>query len=263
VPELLVGIDWGGGPLFTSAILAVLVGVVMGLFGGGGSVLSVPLLLYVTKLEAHAAIAVSLFMVSASSALGAIVHARTGRVRVQPALVMAIFATGFAFAGGFVARHFPPWLLLGGFSLLMIGTSIRMLGTDPASSSSAHVASPMLLALTGALTGFVAGMVGAGGGFMVVPALVLLAGLEIHDAVGTSLFVIAFSAFAGFLGHSVEVPADLRVLALVTVPSLFGVVIGARLAERMPSKALRRGFGGLILILGLFLLYEQLPVGLD
>lgn len=250
-------------PLFASAVLAGLVGVVMGLFGGGGSLLSVPLLLYVTKLEPHAAIAVSLFMVSAASAVGAAVHARAGRVHVRAASSFAIGATVFAFAGGFVARWIPEWLLLGTFSVLMLWSAGRMMRPGSATARSAKPPSTVLLALSGALTGFIAGMVGAGGGFLVVPALVFLAGLEIHDAVGTSLFVIAFSSLAGFLGHSFDVSTGSAVLAAVTLPSLVGVMLGARLAGRLPSATLRLGFGGLIFILGVLLLGDQLRVVLD
>lgn len=243
--------------LIATGLLSLAIGVVMGLFGGGGSVLSVPMLLYVTRLEARAAIAVSLFMVSSASAVGAVVHARSGSVQLRPAVAFGLAAMALAFVGGWAARFVPSWLLLGLFATLMLVTSLRMLRSEPRTRAEPLPYSKVRLVGAGAATGLVSGLIGAGGGFLVVPALIYLAGLSVHEAVGTSLLVITFSSAAGFMGHVTHVDLEPRLLAVVTLPGLVGVVSGARLARRVPPARLRRAFGVLVLALGIFLLAQQ------
>ncbi len=244
--------------LLLTGILALVIGAVIGLFGGGGSILSVPLLLYVTRLEAHAAIAVSLFMVSATSALGALVHARHGHVELRPALRFAVATSTFAFVGGWTAHFFPGWLLLLLFALLMLTAAFRMLRPGEKLDLSGAPPTSLMVILAGTATGFVSGLIGAGGGFIVVPALVFLVGLGMHQAIGTSLLVITFSSAAGFLGHASKVELEPMVMVAVTLPSLVGAFVGSSLARRLSSERLRQGFGLLVLVLGLFMLVQQL-----
>lgn len=244
-------------PLLLTALFALLIGAVMGLFGGGGSVLSVPMLLYVTRLEPRSAIAISLLMVSSASLVGAAVHARSGTLRFRPALEFAASSVAFAFLGGWTARFVPPSVLLSLFAALMLVTALRMLGRAPTHRPEALDFSHLRLLGAGAAVGLLSGLVGAGGGFLVVPALIYLAGLSVHEAVASSLLVITFSSAAGFLGHATHLSLEPRVLAAVTGPGLVGVVVGARLARRVQPERLRRGFGALILVLGIFLLTQQ------
>lgn len=244
-------------PLLLTAGLALLIGAVMGLFGGGGSVLSVPMLLYVTGLEARSAIAVSLFMVATASLVGAVVHARAGMLRLGPALEFAFAAVAFAFLGGWTARFVPAWILLSLFATLMIVTALRMLRREAEHRPERMPHSHLRLLGAGASVGLLSGLVGAGGGFLVVPALIYLAGLSVHEAVGSSLLVITFSSAAGFLGHVTHVSLEPQVLAVVAGPGLVGAAVGARLAARVSPARLRRGFGALILALGIFLLTQQ------
>ena len=168
-------------------VLAVFVGVSLGLLGGGGSILTVPLLAYVAGLEAKQAIATSLLVVGVTSAVGAFSHARAGRVQWRTGLVFGAAGMAGAYAGGLLARFIPGTVLLIGFAVIMIATAVAMLrGRRDISAVDAPRSLPLFkIILEGLIVGLVTGLVGAGGGFLVVPALALLGGLPMPVAVGT------------------------------------------------------------------------------
>ena len=173
--------------------LAVLVGLALGLLGGGGSILTVPLLAYVGGMDAKQAIATSLLVVGTTSAVAAISHARAGRVQWRTGLIFGVAGMVGAFGGGLLARFIPGSVLLIGFAVMMIGTAIAMLrGRKDVGPADAHHRIPVpKVVAEGLVVGLVTGLVGAGGGFLVVPALALMGGLPMPIAVGTSLVVIA------------------------------------------------------------------------
>jgi len=183
------------------ALLAVLVGVTLGLLGGGGSILMVPLLVYVAGVPTGRAITTSLFVVGVTSLAALLPHLRRGTVQWRTGLVFGAAAMAGAFAGCLVSGHLPGPVLLGGFAVMMIATAVAMLRGRRAGAAvvSAHPLARTLL--TGVAVGAVAGLVGAGGGFLVVPALALLGGLAMPAAISTSLLVIALQSAAGFTGH--------------------------------------------------------------
>jgi len=241
--------------------LSVVVGLSLGLLGGGGSILMVPLLVYVTGLDAREAIAASLVVVGVTAAVGAAGHARAGRVRWRTGLIFGLAGMAGAFAGGLVGARLPAQVLLVAFALMMTVTAVAMLRgrreIDPAEQHSELPVARVLL--DGAVVGLVTGLVGAGGGFLVVPALALLGGLPIGIAVGTSLLVIALKSLAGLAGYLTTVSLDWTVVGAITVAAVLGSLVGARLVDRIPADVLRRGFGWFVLAMGAFVLVQQAP----
>lgn len=248
--------------LVITLLLAVLIGVSLGLLGGGGSILTVPILLYVAGLDAKEAIAASLFVVGVTSAVSVVAHARQGRVRWRTGLVFGAAAMGGAFAGGLIGGYVPGTVLLVAFGLMMLATAIAMLRgrRGPAAAPQVRELPVLKVLVEGLVVGLVTGMVGAGGGFLVVPALVLLGGLPMSVAVGTSLLVIAMKSFAGLAGYLTTVQLDWPLVLGVTAAAVAGSFVGARLAGVVPEQALRKGFGVFVLVMAVFVLVQELAV---
>lgn len=240
--------------------LAVFVGIALGLLGGGGSILTVPLLAYVAGMDAKQAIATSLLVVGVTSAVGAVSHARAGRVQWRTGLIFGGAGMAGAYLGGVLARFIPGTVLLIGFALMMIATAIAMLRgrKNVVSSDIAHrMPVPKILA-EGLLVGLVTGLVGAGGGFLVVPALALLGGLPMPVAVGTSLVVIAMKSFAGLGGYLSSVHIDWTVALAVTAAAVVGALIGARVTAKVNPEALRKAFGWFVLAMSSVILAQEI-----
>jgi uncharacterized membrane protein YfcA len=238
--------------------LAVFIGIALGLLGGGGSILTVPLLVYVVGLDTKQAIASGLFVVGVTSLVGTVSHARAGRVRWRTGLVFGAAGMAGAFVGARIGAHLPGALLLIAFALMMVATAIAMIrGRRPAGAvDRTHL--PMFRTITdGALVGLVTGTVGAGGGFLVVPALALLGGLPMPIAIGTSLLVISMNTMAGFLGYATTMSIDWTITLLVTAGAVVGALVGSRLAGRVSPEVLRRGFGWFVLAMASVMLVEE------
>lgn len=244
-----------------AVVLALLVGVSLGLLGGGGSLLTVPLLRYVVGLEAHRAVALSLLIVGITSLAALVPHARRGRVRWRTGVVFGAAGMVGAFLAGRVAHWIPAAALLLLFAAILLATSVAMLSDRPRLQVAAVVRElPVVKVLgEGLVVGAVTGLVGAGGGFLVVPALVLLGGLPMNVAVGTSLLVIAMKSFAGFAGFLGHTPIDWTLAAWLGGAAVIGSVLGGLLADRVSSYHLRRGFGWLVVAMALFMLGQELP----
>ncbi len=247
--------------------LAVFVGVALGLLGGGGSILTVPLLAYVAGMDAKQAIATSLLVVGVTSAVGAISHARAGRVQWRTGLIFGGAGMVGAYGGGLLARFIPGTFLLIGFAVMMIATAIAMLrgrktredGADAAAGGH-HLPVPKIIA-EGLVVGLVTGLVGAGGGFLVVPALALLGGLPMPVAVGTSLVVIAMKSFAGLGGYLSSVQIDWPVALGVTGAAVVGALVGARMTAMIDPDALRKTFGWFVLAMSSVILAQEIHLG--
>ncbi|ULE33412.1 sulfite exporter TauE/SafE family protein [Mycobacterium sp. IDR2000157661] len=239
--------------------LAVLVGVSLGLLGGGGSILTVPLLAYVAGLDAKQAIATSLLVVGVTSAIGAVSHARAGHVQWRTGLVFGVAGMAGAYGGGVVARFIPGSVLLIGFAVIMIATAVAMLrGRKNVESGGMDKPLPVVkIVIEGLVVGLVTGLVGAGGGFLVVPALALLGGLPMPLAVGTSLVVIAMKSFAGLAGYLSSVQINWALAGAVTAAALVGGLVGARLTTRVNPDALRKGFGWFVLAMSSVILAQE------
>lgn len=247
--------------LVIAALLALLVGMSLGLLGGGGSILTLPLLVYVVGLEPKSAIAASLIVVGFTSATALVAHARARRVRWRVGGFFGAAGMAGAYAGGIIGRHVPATLLLAGFGLVMLAASLAMMRPRPEPALAApvsHVPAVKVLSV-GALVGVVAGLLGAGGGFLIVPALAVLTGLGIAEAIGTSLLVITMQSLAGFLGNVGHVSVNVPVVLVVTLAAVAGSLIGARLSVRISAASLRRGFAWFVLAIGVLFLVKQMP----
>jgi len=240
--------------------LAVFVGISLGLLGGGGSILTVPLLAYVAGMDAKQAIATSLLVVGVTSAIGAISHARAGRVQWRTGLIFGGAGMVGAYGGGLLARFIPGTVLLIGFAVMMIATAIAMLRgrkNVDAAEGGHHLPVPTIIA-EGLVVGLVTGLVGAGGGFLVVPALALLGGLPMPVAVGTSLIVIAMKSFAGLGGYLSSVQINWTVALAVTAAAVVGALVGARLTAKVNPDVLRKAFGWFVLAMSSVILAQEI-----
>ena len=246
-------------------LLAALMGITLGLLGGGGSILAVPILKYALGFGAKEAIASSLALVGATSLFGAASHWREGRVRWRTGLVFGLVAMAGAYLG---AEYLAPFLSgatqLALFGVVMLVAAFLMFresesARDAAGTEKGSLASTYLLLLLGlgGAVGILTGLVGVGGGFLIVPALVLLAEVPMKEAVGTSLLVIALNSFAGFAGYLGEVSFRWGPLALFAALAVAGSFAGTYLVRFVPQGALKRSFALLLIIMAAFILYEN------
>jgi uncharacterized protein len=254
-----------------AAFLSVFIGGAVGLLGGGGSILTTPLLVYVLDFTPKEAITASLFIVGVTSLFGLINHARGGRVQWRTGLIFGGAGMTGAFIGGQVGSHLPGALLLGAFSVMMGVTAVAMLRGRRTVEGSHHKGLPVFrIILDGLVVGLVTGLVGAGGGFLVVPALALLGGLPMPIAVATSLLVVAMKSFAGFAGYALqfgdgsfvslnpETEINWGVTLIITAGAIIGALIGSRMVGKIHPDKLRKGFGWFVLVMAVFILSQQI-----
>ncbi|MFY9208793.1 MAG: sulfite exporter TauE/SafE family protein [Candidatus Nanopelagicales bacterium] len=254
-----------------AAFLSVFIGGAVGLLGGGGSILTTPLLVYVLDFTPKEAITASLFIVAVTSLFGLINHARGGRVQWRTGLIFGGAGMTGAFIGGQVGSHLPGALLLGAFSVMMGVTAVAMLRGRRTVEGSHHKGLPVFrIILDGLVVGLVTGLVGAGGGFLVVPALALLGGLPMPIAVATSLLVVAMKSFAGFAGYALqfgdgsfvslnpETEINWGLTLIITAGAIIGALIGSRMVGKIHPDKLRKGFGWFVLVMAVFILSQQI-----
>ncbi len=242
------------------AALGILVGLTLGLLGGGGSTLTVPIFVYVLGLEAKVAIAGSLAVVGTVSLVGAVRHAQAGSIDLRTALVFGPVAMVGAYGGARGAAFVPGTVQLVLFALVLLTAAAFMLRGRPPTPGEGRVAPPAVVALTALAVGGLTGVVGVGGGFMIVPALVLLLQMPIKRAVGTSLLLIVFNAAAGFAGYVGQVPLPVSLLVSFGVFAMVGIVVGTHLVQYVSPDALRRGFAWFLVVVGLFMIVQNLSV---
>lgn len=243
--------------------LALLIGLTLGLLGGGGSILAVPALVYALGLETKPAIATSLLVVGVTSAAALLPHARSRNVRWRTGLVFGTAGMLGAYGGGQLARWVPGQVLLLLFAAMMVVTALAMWRGRAATRlpAGAMTARPTLkIVADGLAVGLATGLVGAGGGFLVVPALVLLGGLPMAAAVGTSLLVIAMKSLAGFLGYAAHVAVDYELAFGFSAVAVVGSLLGARLVAAVDPDRLRRGFAVFVLFMAGFMVYRERAV---
>jgi hypothetical protein len=233
--------------------LGLVIGILLGLFGGGGSILAVPALVYGAGVPMAAAIPTSLLVVGVSSATAALPRLRQGQVQWRLASVFGGAGALAALAGAAVGRLLNPRLLLLGFALLMVAAGARMLreqadaGGDcalPGGGVNWRRCLPKAVA-SGVAVGFLTGLFGVGGGFVIVPALVLL-GLPMSVAVGTSLLIIVMNSAAGFLAHAGDAAVDYPVTVTFALAAVAGSLAASRVAARLSGERLRRWFAYLV-----------------
>jgi uncharacterized protein len=253
-------------------ILAVFVGITLGLLGSGGSILTVPILVYILKIEPAVATGYSLFIVGFTAAVGGFQKAKQQLVDFQKVILfglptlLAVFFTRkiivpnipetINFFNGFSIQKSIFIMLI--FAIVMIMAAIRMI--KPIQNKNANnelKINYFKVIISGLFIGLIAGFVGAGGGFLIIPALVFLTKTPMKIAVGTSLFIIACQSLIGFLGDLQNQNTDWKLLVSFTICSVFGIFIGSYLSKKIAADKLKTGFGYFVLIMGFYIILKE------
>jgi uncharacterized membrane protein YfcA len=249
-----------------SLLTLAAVGAVLGLLGGGGSVLTLPTMLLVVGLETLTASAMSVIVMTATAPVSALAHARRGNVRLALALPFGLMGSAGAFLGARLARFVPAPLLLAGFVLVMIVTATAMLrgrrSAEAAEPSELPLWKRALLILSGGGVGLLSGLLGVGGGFLIVPVFALFGRIAMPIAIGTSTLVIAMNSLAGMIGQRAYAFVDWRLAATFSAASALGTVVGSLYSHRVAPARLRRWFGLLVVLAGLLVLTRQALPGI-
>ena len=254
-------------------IAAALIGISLGLIGGGGSILTVPVLVYLFSINPVVASAYSLFIVGSTSLVGAVGKARSGLVSYKAVLyfgipsLIAVFSTRkwivpalpntFFTTGSFTLTKDVFTLLF--FSVLMILASFSMIRNKvpDAENTDIHI-QPVRVALQGIITGIITGLVGAGGGFLIVPALILLLKLPVKKAMGSSLMIIAINSLIGFTGDLANREIDWKLILSIAAIAIAGIFAGNYFAKKVSATSLKKGFGWFVLAMGLYIIIKEL-----
>lgn len=240
--------------------LALVIGLTLGLLGGGGAILAVPVLTYITSLDPVQAIPTSLFVVGVTSLVSLTLHALKKRVVWRTGLVFGLAAMVGAFVGGRVGTYVPAPVLMFSFAAVMTAAAIAMIrGRRQAGDQQEQPRElPIGKALAiGTVVGLVSGFVGAGGGFLIVPALVLLSRLPMARAVATSLLIITMQSASGLAGYAVSTSLDWSLATAIAGLAVAGSFIGFWLSNRLPSQGLRKGFGFFVLAIAAVVLIKE------
>lgn len=253
--------------------MALVIGTSLGLIGGGGSILAVPVLAYLFSLNETYATSYSLFVVGASSLVGGLRQNKNNNVDWRTALVFGLPAI----VGVWLIRHYVVpalpdeifsyetfiftrrMMMFGIFSILMIWAAYSMLSNKERLGGSGEVKYnyPLIIA-EGLVVGGVTGLVGAGGGFLIIPALVVLANLDIKRAIGTSLIIIAMKSLLGFfLSDALTLEINWNFLLIFTSLAIIGIFIGVSLGKIVDGKKLKKGFGYFIIVMAIFIFFME------
>ena len=255
-------------------LASILIGVALGLIGGGGSILTVPVLVYLMGVDAVAATGYSLFVVGFTSAIGSISYFKNKLVNIKTAIIfgipsiIAVFVTRAYIVSaipsevfslsGFVVTKSTLMMLL--FAILMIAASYSMIKTGKTQTDTSEGEQKFnypLILIEGAIVGVLTGLVGAGGGFLIIPALVILSKLPMKEAVGTSLVIIAAKSLIGFFGESGEAVINWTLIATVTAFAVVGIFIGSLLSKKIDSEKLKPAFGWFVLVMGIYIIIKE------
>jgi uncharacterized protein len=243
--------------MMLSIELALIAGLLIGMLGGGGSLLMVPILVYTAKLSGHDAIRVSLVVVAATSAVAMLSHARRGAVLWRKGFGFIVSGALGSYVGSCFSRWLPSWLLIFLFSLLVLAAALSMLRKKR--TETPKEASPKKLLALGFLLGAVTGLLGAGGGFLIVPVLLRFVALSMPQAIGTSLFIITMNSLTALLGHMSQGFSLPEITRYIAISSVTGALLGAFMSQKLSAEKLRAGFACLLLLIAAFLFLQQLP----
>ncbi|MDP3680419.1 MAG: sulfite exporter TauE/SafE family protein [Flavobacterium sp.] len=254
---------------------SILIGVALGLIGGGGSILTVPVLVYLFAIEPVLATAYSLFIVGLTSAVGTVGYFKKGLVNIKTAIVfgipsiIAVFTTRalivpaipkevFSIGEFIVTKNLLMMLL---FAVIMIAASYSMIKKDKkiiSEKSEEQKFNYPLILIEGAIVGVITGLVGAGGGFLIIPALVVLSKLPMKEAVGTSLVIIAAKSLIGFFGEGGENGINWQFLITISTFAIVGIFIGTALSKKINGDKLKPAFGWFVLVMGIYIITKEL-----
>lgn len=251
--------------------LSIIIGLMLGLLGGGGSILTVPMLVYILHIEPKLAITTSFVVVALSSIIALIPHARRRAVCWKSGLLFGLSGMTGAFGGGRLAANFSNDALMIVFGAISFTVGLLMLLRNQGSANEAGASHQILnvcplqapvlrLLFDGFFVGALTGLVGVGGGFLIVPALTLWVGLQMQGAIGTSLLVIAMNACAGLMGYSQHVIPDMSLTAWVATGAIIGSFLGALLSCKIRPLALRKVFGVMVISIALYVLSQTLSL---
>ena len=248
-------------------ISGLITGLLLGVFGSGGSIITTPALLYLLDVEPKSAIAMSLGIVAVTATITALQHWRWGNVNLKITAVFGAFGVIGTYGGALLGVVTPVVVQLTIFALVMYAAAYKMLKPKHKSVGAAAVADCpdgncdelqyTHIAIHGIAVGVLTGVVGVGGGFLIVPALVLLSGLPMKQAVGTSLSIVALKSFAGFAGYAGAVEINYLLMAYFTGVAIVGSVIGSLISKRLPGALLQRGFGTFLVFVASYILFKS------
>ena len=255
---------------------SVLIGLTLGLMGGGGSILTVPLLVYLFAVTPVTATAYSLFIVGLTSLVGSAAYMNKKLVSFFTAFVFAVPAfTTIYLTRKFVVPSLPDEIFSIGnftvskdmfimilFAVMMLAASVSMIKIKKENvEKKEQKFNYTMIILEGIVVGFLTGLVGAGGGFLIIPALVVLANLPMKMAVGTSLLIIAVNSLIGFLGDvSVDVIINWQLLASISILAIIGIFIGSYLSKFVPGSKLKPAFGWFVLAMGIYIIAKEIII---
>lgn len=256
--------------LILGTLFAVCIGITLGFIGGGGSILALPILKYVMGVETKSAVAMTLVIVGAVSLIGVIPHWLQGNVNFKTALLFSPAAMLGAYIGARIASLpiIDPTIQLICFAVMMLVAAFFMIRKSSRTSdnkqqddlfNSKHDSQYRLLMIPieGLIVGIVTGFVGVGGGFMIIPALVLLGKTPMKEAVGTSLLIITFKSLAGFAGYFGQVPVDVNIMIIFTIAASLGTISGAYLTKFVKPKLLEKSFGYFVIAVAVYILVQR------
>lgn len=250
--------------------LGLVIGALVGLLGGGGSILAVPALVYAVGQPLPQAVATSLLVVGITAVVALLPRLRAGQIAWRIALVFGAAGAATAFAGAAVNRLLPEDVVLALFAALMVGAGIRMLQDRPSAGAACSTVAgtvnwrrclPRTL-VGGLLVGFLTGLLGVGGGFLIIPVLVMALGLPMTTAIGTSLVIVAVNSGAGFAAHAGDAPLDVPVTAAFTTAAVAAALVAGRLGAHLETARLRQWFAWLVFAVAAGVLVE-VAVGLS
>lgn len=253
-------------------IASLFIGVSLGLIGGGGSILTVPVLVYLFAISPTIAISYSLFIVGFTSLVGAFNYCRKGMVNFKTVLlfgsssITTVFTTRrfiipflpnvFFRLGSFEITHSLFVMVV--FAILMLAASISMIRSRQVVAENGTKEKPWMLVIYGVLTGLVTGFLGAGGGFLLIPALVILMKLQIKEAIGTSLLIIALNSLIGFLGDFGRHVIDWKFITIISTIAVAGIFIGGYFNQMVNADKLKKGFGWFVLVMGIYIIVKEI-----
>lgn len=254
---------------------SVLIGISLGLIGGGGSILTVPVLVYLFGMDAFLATEYSLFIVGVSSTVGSISYFKNGLVNFKIALIFGVPSVISIFlTRTYLLPLIPEQLLtikdftitkniflLLVFAVLMIFASYKMITSKTSAEISENSSAQSNIALAvgqGTIVGILTGLVGAGGGFMIIPALVNLLKLPMKTAIGTSLVIIALNSLIGFSSSMTNVNIEWTLLLSIAAIAIAGIIIGSQLSKKIDGKKLKPAFGWFVLVMGIYIITREI-----